>query len=315
MAEDKTLVMGTTTETPASPRSQRYPRKPPWLRAPLPTGEAPAWVNKLLREGRLHTVCEEAHCPNLGECWGHRTATFLIMGDVCTRNCRFCNVATGRPAPLDSEEPRHVAEAAARLDLRHVVITSVDRDDLPDGGAAHFVEVIHRVREAVPACTIEVLIPDFRGRVEPLQALMVARPDILNHNIEMARRLYPQVRPQGKYEWALTVLRNAKTFRPAGLTKSGMMVGLGETWKEILETLRDLRAVGVDILTVGQYLQPSREHWPVAEYYTPEQFAALKQQALEMGFRWVESGPLVRSSYNAEAQARALLTSQTQEDV
>ena len=292
--------------TPPAPR--RYPRKPPWLRVRLPAGEAPAWINKLLRENRLHTVCEEAHCPNLGECWSQRTATFLIMGDVCTRNCRFCNVRTGRPPALDPTEPQHVAEAAAAMQLRHVVITSVDRDDLPDGGAAHFAAVIARVRALAPGCTIETLIPDFRGAPELLETLLDAGPDILNHNIEMVRRLYPQVRPQGKYEWALAVLEHTQRYRPAMLTKSGMMIGLGETWDEILETLRDLRAVGVDILTVGQYLQPSREHWPVEQYYTPEQFETLKPAALELGFRWVECAPLVRSSYNAEAQARALLS-------
>lgn len=292
----------------ASPASRRYPRKPEWLRVRLPSGEAPAHIKKLLHEGHLHTVCEEARCPNQGECWGQRTATFLIMGDVCTRNCRFCNVRTGRPAPLDPEEPRHVAETAAALELKHVVITSVDRDDLPDGGAAHFAATIRQVREAVPGCTIEPLIPDFRGQAEPLAQIMAARPDILNHNIEMVRRLYPQVRPQGRYEWALTTLRAAKAYAPEGLTKSGMMLGLGETDDEIWETLRDLRAVDVDILTVGQYLQPSREHWPVARYYEPEYFAALRRDALTLGFKWVESGPLVRSSYNAAAQAAALLT-------
>jgi len=294
-----------------SPR--RYVRKPDWLRVRLPAGEAPAWVNKLLREGRLHTVCEEAHCPNLGECWGHRTATFLIMGDVCTRNCRFCNVQTGRPAPLDPEEPRHVAEATAAMQLRHVVITSVDRDDLPDGGAAHFAETIRQVRAAATDCTIEVLIPDFRGQPAPLETLLDAHPDILNHNIEMVRRFYPEVRPQGKYEWALAVLRHTRRYQSGALTKSGMMIGLGETWDEILETLDDLRAADVDILTIGQYLQPSRDHWPVAHYYEPEQFEALKILGLARGFKWVESGPLVRSSYNAEAQARALLSPATEE--
>jgi len=292
----------TTSATPP-----RYPRKPDWLRVRLPAGEAPAWIKKLLQEGRLHTVCEEARCPNQGECWGQRTATFLIMGDVCTRNCRFCNVRTGRPAPLDSEEPRHVAETAAALELRHVVITSVDRDDLPAGGAAHFAETIRQVREAAPGCTVETLIPDFRGQAGPLAQIMAARPEILNHNIEMVRRLYPQVRPQGRYEWALATLREAKSCAPGGLTKSGLMIGLGETQDEIRETLHDLRAVGVDILTVGQYLQPSREHWPVARYYEPEYFEALRRDALALGFQWVESGPLVRSSYNAEAQAAALL--------
>ncbi|MBN2007027.1 MAG: lipoyl synthase [Anaerolineae bacterium] len=284
-----------------------YLRKPRWLRARLPAGEVSAQVARLMRHEHLHTVCEEAHCPNLGECWGRRTATFLIMGDTCTRNCRFCNVLTGRPAPLDPAEPQRVAEAATALGLRHVVITSVDRDDLPDGGAAHFAETIRQVRRALPDCTIEPLIPDFRGDAGLLAQVMDAHPDILNHNVEMVRRLYPQVRPQGKYEWALATLRQAKGCDPGVLTKSGIMLGLGETDAEVEATLRDLRAVGVDILTVGQYLQPSREHWPVARYYEPAYFEALKQRALALGFRWAESGPLVRSSYNADAQAAALL--------
>lgn len=282
-------------------------RKPDWLRVRLPSGETPAWLNALLRQERLHTVCEEAACPNVGECWGRRTATFLIMGDVCTRNCRFCNVATGRPAPLDPEEPRHVAEAARAMGLRHVVITSVDRDDLPDGGAAHFAQTIREVRAALPESTIEVLIPDFRGQPEPLRLILEAQPTILGHNIEMVPRLFPQVRPQGKAEWALSVLRYADAWSPRPLTKSGFMLGLGETREEILETLRLLRSVNVDIVTIGQYLQPSRQHWPVARYVPPEEFAEYKALALEMGFRWVESAPLVRSSYHADEQARMLV--------
>ncbi len=281
-------------------------RKPDWLRVRLPSGETPAWLNQLLRQERLHTVCEEAACPNLGDCWGRRTATFLIMGEVCTRNCRFCNVATGRPAALDTEEPRHVAEAARAMNLRHVVITSVDRDDLPDGGAAHFAQTIREVRAALPESTIEVLIPDFRGNSEPLRLILEAGPTILAHNIEMAPRLYPQVRPQGKVEWALAVLRYARAWTPRLLTKSGFMLGLGETREEILETLQLLRSVDVDIVTIGQYLRPSRTHWPVARYVPPEEFAEYKTIALEMGFRWVESAPLVRSSYHADEQARAL---------
>lgn len=298
----------TSLRDSASPRG--YLRKPRWLRSRLPAGVAPGQVTRLMRDGRLHTVCEAARCPNLGECWSRRTATFLIMGDVCTRNCRFCNVRTGRPAPLDPAEPQRVAEAAVTLQLRHVVITSVDRDDLSDGGAAHFAETIRQVRQAAPDCTIETLIPDFRGVSELLAQVMDARPDILNHNVEMAQRLYPQVRPQGRYEWALATLRQAKRCDPGVLTKSGIMLGLGETDDEVLATLQDLRAVDVDILTVGQYLQPSREHWPVMRYYEPEYFDELKRRALALGFRWVEAGPLVRSSYNAEAQAAALLHGQ-----
>lgn len=295
-------------ETTAATPRRTYLRKPPWLRIRLPSGEAPVEVKELLQEGYLHTVCEEAHCPNRGECWDKRTATFLIMGDLCTRNCRFCNVRTGRPAPLDADEPYHVAQTTALLKLQHVVITSVDRDDLPDGGAGHFAATIRQVRQTTPECTVEVLIPDFRGQPGPLALVMAAQPDILNHNIEMARRLYPQVRPQGRYDWALAVLRQAKVCAPDVLTKSGLMIGLGETEDEIAATLRDLRAANVDILTVGQYLQPSHEHWPVTRYYTPEEFEAVKALALALGFRWVESGPLVRSSYNAETQAAALLS-------
>lgn len=299
--------MGSDLPTPEPTPDPRPPRKPPWLRVRLPSGELPAWLAGLLREKQLHTVCEEANCPNLGQCWGRGTATFLIMGDVCTRNCRFCNVRTGRPAPLDPEEPQHVAEAVALMQLRHVVITSVDRDDLPDGGAAHFAATIRAVRAARPECTLEVLIPDFRGQREPLATILAEQPTILNHNIEMVRRLYPEIRPQGKYEWALAVLRAAREIAPDALTKCGFMVGLCETWDEVLTTLHDLRDVEVNIVTIGQYLQPTRQHWPVARYVTPEEFEALARLGLELGFQWVESGPLVRSSYKAETQAQELI--------
>ena len=281
-------------------------RRPPWLRVRAPTGETYHWLRRLMRTQHLHTVCEEAHCPNIGECWGHRTATFLVLGDTCTRNCRFCNVKTGRPAPLDPDEPQHVAQAVQALDLEHAVITSVDRDDLPDGGAAVFAAIIRRIRALQPGCTVEVLIPDFRGQIEPLKVVMDERPDILNHNVETVPRLFRAVQPQCRYAWSLAVLRNAKTLWPGALTKSGLMVGLGETPDEILAVMRDLRAIDVDILTVGQYLQPTKQHLPIARYYTPKEFETLRERGLEMGFRWVESGPLVRSSYNAEAQARAL---------
>jgi lipoic acid synthetase len=259
-----------------------------------------------MRTQHLHTVCEEAHCHNIGECWSHRTATFLVLGDTCTRNCRFCNVKTGRPAPLDPDEPQHVAQAVQALDLEHAVITSVDRDDLPDGGAAVFAAIIRRIRALQPGCTVEVLIPDFRGQIEPLKVVMDERPDILNHNVETVPRLFRAVQPQCRYAWSLAVLRNAKTLWPEALTKSGLMVGLGETPDEILAVMRDLRQIDVDILTVGQYLQPTKQHLPIARYYTPAEFETLRERGMEMGFRWVESGPLVRSSYNAEAQARAL---------
>ncbi len=284
-----------------------YPsRRPPWLKVRAPTGETYHWLKRLMRTQALHTVCEEAHCPNIGDCWNRRTATFLILGDTCTRNCRFCNVRTGRPTPLDSEEPERVAQAVQTMGLKHAVITSVDRDDLPDGGASAFAAVIRRIRELQPDCTIEVLVPDFRGRIEPLKTVLDARPDVLGHNVETVPRLFRTVQPQCRYEWSLATLRNAKVLWPEALTKSGLMVGLGETTDEVLETMRDLRGVGVDILTIGQYLQPTREHHPIARYYTPEEFEVFRKRGYEMGFRWVESAPLVRSSYHAEAQVRAV---------
>ena len=305
------------TETGQEPLA-RPQRRPPWLRVRAPTGEAYHWLKRLMRAEALHTVCEEARCPNIGECWGHRTATFLILGDTCTRNCRFCNVKTGRPTPLDphSKEPERVAQAVQAMGLKHAVITSVDRDDLPDGGAFVFAAVIRRIRALrqaqgrllQPGCTVEVLIPDFRGQVEPLKTVMDERPDILNHNVETAPRLFRAVQPQCRYEWSLAVLRNAKVLWPEAITKSGIMVGLGETVDEVLEVMRDLRELDVDILTIGQYLQPTRQHVPISRYYTPEEFEMFRERGYEMGFRWVESGPLVRSSYNAEAQARSLST-------
>ena len=289
-----------------TPSSERPQRRPPWLRVRAPTGETYHWLKRLMRAKALHTVCEEAHCPNIGECWGHRTATFLILGDTCTRNCRFCNVQTGRPAPPDPNEPERVAQAARAMDLRHAVVTSVDRDDLPDGGASVFAAVIRRIRALQPGCTVEVLIPDFRGQIEPLRTVMDARPDILNHNVETVSRLFRAVQPQCRYEWSLAVLRNAKALWPEAITKSGLMVGLGETTDEVLDVMRDLRELDVDILTIGQYLQPTGQHAPISRYYTPEEFETFRERGYEMGFRWVESDALVRSSYNAEAQARAL---------
>jgi lipoic acid synthetase len=287
--------------------SERPKRRPPWLRVPARTGESYSWLKRLMRAKELHTVCEEARCPNIGECWGHRTATFLILGDTCTRNCGFCNVKTGRPAPPDPQEPERVAQAVRAMDLKHAVITSVDRDDLDDGGASVFAAIIRRIRELQPGCTVEVLIPDFRGQTEPLKIVMDARPEILNHNVETVPRLFREVQPQCRYEWSLAVLRNGKALWPEAVTKSGLMVGLGETTDEVLDVMRALREVDVDILTVGQYLQPTREHIPIARYYTPEEFEMFRERGNEMGYAWVESGPLVRSSYNAEAQARALV--------
>jgi len=251
----------------------------------------------------LHTVCEEALCPNIGE-WESRTATFMVLGNICTRRCAYCAVATGRPAEPDLEEPARVAQAAQAMGLRHAVITSVNRDDLADGGASIFAATIRKIREAVPGCSIEVLVPDFRGDWRALETLMRARPDILNHNIETVRRLFRRVRPRGSYERSLELLRRAQAMEPDIPTKSGLILGLGENWEEILQTMADLRAVGCDILTIGQYLRPtnSPRHIPIARYYTPEEFRQLKEEGQKMGFRWVESGPLVRSSYHARQQ-------------
>ena len=271
-----------------------------------PAGRNYERVRQIMRSKLLHTVCEEARCPNLGECWGAGTATFLLMGDTCTRSCGFCDIATGRPQPLDWLEPERVARAVKAMDLRHAVITSVNRDEREDGGAPIFAMVIRRIRELQPGCSVEVLIPDFKGSRDALQIVLEARPEILNHNVETVRRLFKRVQPQDHYEWAEATLSNAKQLDPDVLTKSGIMVGLGETPDEIKETMGDLRTWGVDILTLGQYLQPSVKHLPIERYYHPDEFAELKEYGLGIGFRWVESGPLVRSSYHAEQQVRAL---------
>jgi lipoic acid synthetase len=287
--------------------SPRPVRRPDWIRVRAPDGESYQEIRQLMRSKSLHTVCEEARCPNMGECWGRNgTATFLILGDVCTRSCRFCDVKTGRPAPLDWDEPERVAQAVQAMNLRHVVITSVNRDEREDGGAPIFAGCIRCIRELQPGCSIEVLVPDFRGNEAALRVVMDARPDILNHNVETVRRLFRQVQPQDRYEWAEATLRNAKNLDPQVVTKSGIMVGLGETFDEVVATMADLRDWEVDILTVGQYLQPSRQHIPISRYYTPAEFEELKAIGYGMGFGWVESAPLVRSSYNAEAQADAL---------
>jgi len=287
----------------ASPRPQR---RPDWLKVRAPSGETYENLKRLMRVKTLHTVCEEALCPNIGECWGRGTATFLMMGDVCTRSCGFCDVKTGRPAPLDWDEPRRVAEAIRAMNLHHAVITSVNRDERKDGGAPIFALVIREVRQLQPGCTIEVLIPDFKGSLDALKTVVDEQPDILNHNVETVPRLFKKVQPQDRYEWAMATLGNAKKLNPAQITKSGIMVGLGETDEEVIEVMRDLAALGMDILTVGQYLQPSKKHLPVERFVTPQQFAEYKRLGIEMGFRWVESGPLVRSSYNADRQAREL---------
>lgn len=282
-------------------------RRPEWIKVRAPAGETVEGLRQLMRSKALHTVCEEARCPNLGECWGQGTATFLILGDICTRSCGFCDIRHGRPLPLDFTEPERVAQAVKSMGLRHVVITSVNRDERADGGAPIFAMVIRRIREIHPGCSIEVLIPDFKGRREALQIVMEARPEILNHNVETVPRLFRKVQPQDRYGWARATLTNAKSLDPTVLTKSGIMVGLGETFPEVVELMQSLRSWDVDILTVGQYLSPSREHLPVERFYTPQEFQELRRIGLEeLGFRWVEAGPLVRSSYHAEEQVRAL---------
>jgi lipoyl synthase len=285
---------------------QRPRRRPEWIKVRVPKGQNYEFLKDLMRSKKLHTVCEEAMCPNIGECWGSGTATFLIMGDTCTRSCGFCDIKTGRPAPLDWEEPERVAQAVRQMNLRHVVITSVNRDERQDGGAPIFALLIQRVRELQPGCSIEVLIPDFKGSEEALKIVMDAQPEILNHNVETVPRLFRKVQPQDHYEWAMATLGNAKRMAPEVLTKSGIMLGLGETFDEVVEVMRDLAGLKVDILTIGQYLQPSQKHLPIERYYTPDEFDALKRIGLDLGFRWVESGPLVRSSYHAEQQVRAL---------
>jgi lipoic acid synthetase len=282
--------------------------KPAWLKAKAPVGDNFHNLKKLARGLGLHTVCESAQCPNIGECWNHRTATFMLLGDICTRRCGFCAVPKGKPGPIDLDEPRRVAEAVAKLGLKHAVVTSVNRDDDNVGGARIFAETIRQVRELSPGCRIEVLIPDFQGLDEALKVVLDARPDVLNHNTETVPRLYRVVRSGARYERTLRLLENAKKFSPGMVTKSGVMVGLGETITELVEVFRDLGERGVDILTVGQYLRPSRDHLPIARFYTPDEFQYLKSEALRFGFRHVESGPLVRSSYHAHEQAEATST-------
>ncbi len=281
-------------------------RRPDWLKVRAPAGETYHELKRLMRSKSLHTICEEANCPNMAECWGRGTATFLIMGDTCTRSCGFCDVKTGMPSPLDWAEPIRVAQAVRDMNLKHVVITSVNRDERRDGGAPIFALTIRKVREVQPECTIEVLIPDFKGDPNALEIVMRDQPDILNHNVETVPRLFKHVQPQDNYAWALTTLKNAKTIQHDAVTKTGIMLGLGETREEVLDVMRDLRAIDVDILTLGQYLQPSKKHLPIERYWTPEEFAEFRRIGYEMGFKWVESGPLVRSSFRAEFQARAL---------
>ncbi len=279
--------------------------KPEWLKARAPFGENFHQLKKLARGLGLHTVCESAQCPNIGECWNHGTATFMLLGDICTRRCGFCAVPKGKPQAIDFEEPARVAEAVATLGIKHAVVTSVNRDDDNVGGAKIFAATIRQIRLLAPGCRVEVLIPDFQGLEEPLRIVLDAKPDVLNHNTETVPRLYRAVRSGARYQRTLDLLENAKKFSPGMVTKSGVMVGLGESAEELIEVFADLAARGVDILTVGQYLRPSRDHLPIARFYTPDEFRMLKEEALARGFRHVESGPLVRSSYHAHEQADA----------
>lgn len=275
-----------------------YLKKPNWLRVQY-NREAVEEVARLMKDLKLNTVCKEANCPNLGECYKKHTATFMVMGSACTRNCRFCNVSCAKPQPLDPDEPQHLAEVAKKLALRHVVVTQVTRDDLPDGGAAHMAAVVRAVHETCPGTTVEVLISDLKGSEDALRVVLDAKPEVLNHNVEMVSRLYHDVRPQARYERSLKVLSDSKKFAPNILTKTGFMLGLGETDDEVYALMDDIRATGCDILTISQYLQPSPQHWALQRYVTPEEFARLKDIAMEKGFKFVASSPLVRSSYRA----------------
>jgi lipoyl synthase len=279
-----------------------FERKPIWLKVKAPGGGNYARLKSLMRDLNLHTVCEEARCPNIGECWEHQAATFMILGDVCTRNCAYCAVAHGTPAPFDPVEPIRLAEAVAQMGLQHVVITSVDRDDLENGGAEAFAGCITEIRKRLPETSVEVLIPDFKGSEKALAIVMAARPDILNHNLETVDRLYRLARPGGRYRRALDLLATARRLRPDGLTKSGMILGMGEEWDELVRAMHDLRRADVNILTLGQYLRPSESHLPIVRYYTPEEFAELQRIGMAMGFDHVQSSPLTRSSYHAWEQ-------------
>lgn len=280
-------------------------RKPAWLKVRAPGGPNYLRLQQLMRELDLHTVCEEAHCPNVGECWEHGTATFMILGDVCTRNCAYCAVAHGRPPKFDAAEPERVARAVAEMQLQHAVITSVDRDDLPDFGAWAFAETIRQIKHHVPSCSIEVLVPDFQGEEDAIRMVLDASPDIYNHNTETVPRLYKRCRPGGRYERVMRIFTVAKRMAPHVPTKSGIIVGMGETNEEVLAVMRDLRAVDVDIITLGQYLRPSADHIKLDRYVTPDEFRIFREEGMAMGFRHVESGPLVRSSYHAWEQVQA----------
>ncbi len=297
------FIRGRRTRAEAPPRQP----KPDWLKVRAPGSDGYLRLKGLMRTLGLHTVCEEANCPNIGECWHHGTATFMILGDTCTRSCGYCNVIHGAPRPPDADEPRHVASAIHAMSLAHVVITSVDRDDLKDFGASHFAQTIAETRARIPSCRIELLIPDFQGNEAALQTVLDARPDVLNHNIETVSRLYRTARPGGRYARALDLLDRSRTYAPDVPTKSGVMVGLGEEWDELVTTLQDLRRAGCQIVTIGQYLRPSLANLPMSRFYTPAEFAELKRIGLELGFGHVESGPLVRSSYHAHEQVESML--------
>jgi lipoyl synthase len=285
---------------------QARTRLPEWIRAKFPGGEGYNRLKGIMREHKLNTVCEDAHCPNIGECWNRGTATFMILGEICTRGCRYCAVQKGKPATLDLEEPVRVADAVAEMQLRHAVVTSVDRDDVADGGSFIFAETIRQIRKRTPECSIEVLIPDFKGDPHALRTVLEAQPDILNHNTETVPRLYPTIRLGGNYGITLDLLRKAKEWYPASITKTGIMLGLGEENYELEAVIRDLVSIGVDILTLGQYLRPTKKHAPVKKYYHPDEFHAWKIKGEAMGIGHVESGPLVRSSYHAEEQVTLL---------
>ena len=299
MAETLYQIMGRHRAEPLPER------KPSWLKVRAPGGVNYSRLKHLMRELDLHTVCEEAHCPNVGECWEHGTATFMILGDVCTRNCPYCAVSHGRPPSYDVDEPNRVGLAIAQMQLQHAVITSVDRDDLPDFGAAIFAETIRQIHARLPGCSVEVLVPDFQGNEASIRAVLEARPEIYNHNTETVPRLYKRARPGGRYERVMKIFRYAKSIAPEIPTKSGIILGMGETIEEVLAVMRDLREVDVDILTLGQYLRPSDAHIALDRYYTPAEFQALRASGMAMGFRHVESGPLVRSSYHAWEQVQA----------
>jgi lipoic acid synthetase len=301
--EEMQPLLQERTPTGAGPNG----RKPSWLKARAPGMGEYTNLKRLMRAKTLHTVCEEAHCPNIGECWGQGTATFMILGDICTRSCSYCAVATGMPEGLDEDEAMRVAEAVKAMGLRHAVITSVNRDDLPDGGSRIFAETIRAIRALAPGCSVEVLTPDFKGDLDAVSTVVAARPEIFSHNLETVRRLYRFIRPGGRYERALEVLEHSKTIDPSALTKSGVICGMGETRDELVEAMNDLADAGIEILTLGQYLRPSPRHLPIDRYYTPGEFAELKRLGeLEIGFKHVEAGPLVRSSYHAREQVESI---------